>query len=107
MASGTISSTYERRIHSSSKPPIFPPTSVSSLSQQLCVPSKTKPPPVPKKRVKSTANHGSVSTPSSVSYSVVDFKPKAECSPAPADGSDDYYQDPDKVIYIQANHYKQ
>ena len=111
MASGATSpSTYlSQSRHSNTKPPVLPPTSVSSFQQvdQLYIPSKTKPPPVPKKRAKSrTANYdhvvrksGRVSMPTSVSYSVVDFKPTAEHSHAPTvhDGSDDYYQDPDKV----------
>ena len=103
MASGKASSTYERQLHLNSKPPILPPTSVFSFQQvdQLYKPSKTKPPPVPKKRAKSTTNYdlivrkcGSVSTPSSASCSVLDFKPTAGHA---AGGSDDYYQNPDKV----------
>ena len=90
MASRTASSTAPH-YRSNKKPPILPPTSVSS--------SRGIPPPIPKKHSKSSNYYRvsgkmrSVSSPSAALCSAVDFKPAAVVG----DGSDDYCQDPDKV----------
>ena len=106
MASGTVSSTSPRYC-SSKKPPIPAPTSVSSFQQvDQSTPFKAKPPPVPKRQAKLATNYyhisrkvGSISLPSAVSCSTVDFKPTAVA----AGGSDDCYQDPDKVQIVYGN----
>ena len=105
MASGTVSSTSPR-YHSSKKPPISAPTSVSScqrVDQSTPFDFKAKPPPVPKRKAKVATNYyhlsgtlGSISSPSTASSSRVDFKPLAIA----AGGSDNCNQDPDKVQCI-------
>lgn len=89
--------------HSSKKPAVLPPTSVSSVGHQGDQLSKFKPPPVPVKQTKS-ANYyhhasgklGPASSASIASCSAVGFKPSTLTAITVGD-SDDRNQDPDKV----------
>ena len=107
MASSTVPSTspcYRSR----KKPPVLPPASVPSFSDQVDQLSQAKPPPVPKRRSKS-ANYyhasgksklASVSSASIASCSAEDFNLSTLTAIA-AGKLDDSYQDPDKVTTIE------
>lgn len=105
MASNTVSrSSTSSCYRSSKKPPVLPPTSIFSHQIDQLRPSNVKPPPIPIKPAKSanyyhvSQNLRSGSSHSASCSAAVDSKPAAVV----AGGSDECYQDPDKV---QSNWY--